>query len=97
MPDLTETAVRDNPALTRYEAHADGRIAGYILYRPRKEFLTMVHTEVEPEWEGHGIGSALVRGALDDVRARGLKVRPLCPFVRSFIERHPEYRDLVAS
>jgi predicted GNAT family acetyltransferase len=57
----------------------------------------MVHTEVEPEWEGRGVGSELVRGALDDVRARGLKVRPLCPFVRAFIERHSEYLDLVAS
>jgi predicted GNAT family acetyltransferase len=94
---VSDTTIRDNPALTRYEAHVDGVAAGYILYRPREKFLTMVHTEVDPDWEGHGIGSALVRGALDDVRARGLKVRPLCPFVRAFIQRHPDYGDLVAS
>jgi uncharacterized protein len=55
----------------------------------------MVHTEIEPEWEGRGFGSTLAAGALDDVRVRGLKVRPLCPFVVAYIRRHPEYADLV--
>jgi predicted GNAT family acetyltransferase len=55
----------------------------------------LVHTEVAPSAEGAGVGSRLVRGALDDVRARGLRVAPLCPFVREYIRRHPEYADLV--
>ena len=59
--------------------------------------ITLVHTDVDPKWEGQGVGSELVRGALDDLRARGLKVRPLCPFVAAFIRRHPEYEDLVSS
>ena len=57
--------------------------------------FTMFKADVEPKWEGHGVGSALVQGALEDIRARGLKVRPLCPFVAAYIERHPEYGDLV--
>ena len=57
----------------------------------------MLHTEVEPEHEGKGVGAALVQGALDDVRDRGLKVQPLCPFVAAYIQRHPDYEDLVTS
>jgi predicted GNAT family acetyltransferase len=53
------------------------------------------HTEVEPELERHGVGSQLVAATLDDLRARGLPVVPICPFVRGFIRRHPEYADLV--
>jgi predicted GNAT family acetyltransferase len=94
---VSDPVVLDNPELTRYEARVDGETAGYILYRPRDGLLTMVHAEVDSKWEGRGVGSALARGALDDVRARGLKLRPLCPFVASYIERHPEYEDLVAS
>jgi predicted GNAT family acetyltransferase len=56
-----------------------------------------VHTDVDPKWEGKGVGAALVQGALDDVRARGLKVRPFCPFVAAYIRRHPEYDDIVAA
>jgi predicted GNAT family acetyltransferase len=89
--------VTDNSERSRYEIEVDGTLAGWIAYRAREGVVTMVHTEVEPEWEGRGVGAELVRGALDDVRVRGLKVRPLCPFVAAYIERHPEYQDLVAS
>ena len=70
-------------------------VAGFIAYRRGEGVLTLVHTDVDPRWEGKGVGSELVRGALDDLRARGLKVRPLCPFVAAYIRRHPEYNDLV--
>jgi predicted GNAT family acetyltransferase len=53
-----------------------------------------VHTEVEDKFEGHGVGGALARGALDDVRARGFKVTPLCPFIAGWMKKHPEYEDL---
>jgi uncharacterized protein len=89
--------IRDNPAERRYEALVGDVVAGDIIYRAGDGVLTMVHTEVEPAWEGHGVGSRLVRGALDDVRARGLRIRPLCPFVAGFIRHHPEYDDLVVS
>lgn len=91
------TEVVDNPERSRYELHVDGQLAGFILYRVQPGVVTMVHTEIEPEQEGHGLGSILAAGALDDVRARGLKVRPLCPFVSLYIQRHPEYADLVAA
>jgi hypothetical protein len=83
--------VTDNAAELRYEIHVDGRLAGSIRYTRDGDVVTLVHTEVDPAFEGHGVGSALVQGALDDARARGLTVRPLCPFVRAWLRRHPEY------
>ncbi|HEY6963516.1 MAG TPA: GNAT family N-acetyltransferase [Gaiellaceae bacterium] len=89
--------VRDNPEQSRYEITVDGQLAGFVVYRDGGDTLTMVHTEVDPEWEGQGVGSALVKEALDDVRARGLEIRPTCPFVAEYVKRHPEYGDLVSS
>ena len=91
------TEVHDNPAQLRYELVLDGEVAGFILYRRLREAIALVHTDVSPRLEGHGLGATLVVGALDDIRARGLHVVPICPFVRSFIERHPEYGDLVVA
>jgi predicted GNAT family acetyltransferase len=89
--------VRDRPEELRYEIVTDdGEVAGFIAYRREDDgTITMVHTDVDPKWEGHGVGSELARGALDDVRARGLRVVPLCPFVAAYIRRHPEYEDLI--
>jgi uncharacterized protein len=83
--------VRDNPDELRYEAWVGDRLAGTIRYTLDGDTITLVHTEVEPEFEGHGVGNELVRQALDTERARGRKVRPLCPFVAAFIRRHPDY------
>jgi hypothetical protein len=58
--------------------------------------ITLIHTEVDPAFEGKGIAGRLVAGALDDIRRRGLLVTPICRFVRSYLRRHPEYADLVA-
>jgi predicted GNAT family acetyltransferase len=88
--------VTDRPEQLRYEIDADGEVAGFINYRRDEGVVEMVHTDVAPKWEGKGVGATLVQGALDDVRARGLKVRPYCPFVAKYIHRHPEYQDLVA-
>jgi uncharacterized protein len=93
---MTEIRVADNPAQRRYEAFVDDELAGYVFYQQRERELVLVHTEVADEFEGQGVGSRLAAGALDDIRARGLQVRPLCPFVAGYIERHPEYGDLVA-
>ncbi|HEV2901932.1 MAG TPA: GNAT family N-acetyltransferase [Gaiellaceae bacterium] len=89
--------VRDNPDKRRYEALVDGEVAGTIFYRELEDALALVHTEVEEAFEGQGIGSRLVAATLDDIRARGLRMQPLCPFVRSYVERHPEYSDLIAA
>lgn len=89
--------VTDRPNELRYEIEEDGDVAGFLMYRIEPGVLELVHTDVDPKWEGKGVGAALVQGALDDVRARGLKVRPYCPFVAAYIRRHPEYEDLVAA
>jgi predicted GNAT family acetyltransferase len=89
--------VTDRPNELRYEIEVDGEVAGFLMYRREPDVLELVHTDVDPKWEGQGVGAALVKGALDDVRARDLKVRPYCPFVAAYIKRHPEYEDVVAA
>lgn len=88
--------VRDNADESRFEAALDGSTLGFAYYRLQPDRVVFTHTEVRPEAEGKGVGSALVRWALDDVRRRGLHVVPLCPFVAAYLKRHPEYADLVA-
>ena len=81
----------------RYEAHADGELAGFAVFRMQSDRIVFTHTEVDDRFEGQGVGSKLARHALDDVRERGsLRVVPQCPFIRSWIEKHPEYADLVS-
>jgi predicted GNAT family acetyltransferase len=88
-------AVHDNGKKHRYEAIVDGSLAGFALYRMQPGRIALVHTEVDEAFEGHGIGSILIREVLDDARRRGLDVVPICPFVTSFIDQHREYLDLV--
>ncbi|MDT0328522.1 GNAT family N-acetyltransferase [Nocardiopsis lambiniae] len=89
--------VNDAPAVKRYEARVDGasEVAGVAQYIRTDELVAFVHTEVAPEYEGRGVGSALVRTALDETRAAGLRALPTCPFFAAWISRHPEYQDLV--
>jgi predicted GNAT family acetyltransferase len=89
------TQVADNPAHHRYDITVDEQVAGFTVYERRPGLIAFMHTEIGDEWEGHGLGSTLVRGALDDVRTQGLGVLPYCPFVRSWLERHEDYVDLV--
>ncbi|AXH91837.1 GNAT family N-acetyltransferase [Micromonospora aurantiaca] len=88
--------VEENTATRRFEILVDDALAGFTAYTLRGETLVFTHTEVDDQFQGQGVGAALVRGALDQVRARGGRIVPQCPFVASFIERHPEYADLVA-
>jgi len=89
--------VVDNPAEQRYEAWIGDEMAGAAYYEMRTpDHIVFVHTEVDDKYEGHGVGGALARGALDDVRARGFKVTPLCPFISRWMHEHPEYEDLHA-
>jgi predicted GNAT family acetyltransferase len=89
------TEVRDNKDRFRYEIVVDGVVAGFIQYNMRGGRLILVHTEIDEQFEGRGLASQLVRGALDDARRRNLRIVPICPFVESFIERHPDDDDLV--
>lgn len=88
------TDVRDNTERHRFELDADGHVA-FSNYRRDDGTITIMHTEVPKELGGKGIGSALVRDLLEIVRAQGLKVVPLCPFVAGYIAKHPEYADLL--
>jgi 2'-5' RNA ligase len=92
MDDIS--AVRDNPAARRFELDIDGALA-VAQYRLDGDTILFTHTEVPARLQGRGIGSRLVRGALDAARARGLRVVPLCSFVADYIRRHPEVKDLV--
>jgi hypothetical protein len=92
-----DATVTDNPEAARYELTVDGERAGFVTYRLSPGVIALLHAEVDPSRERRGLGSTLVRGALDDARARGLAVRPVCPFVQWFIETHDDYRDLLAA
>jgi uncharacterized protein len=85
--------VRDNTERNRFELDADGHVA-FSNYKRSDGLLTILHTEVPKELEGRGIGSTLVRGVLEIARAQGLKVHAVCPFVKSYLDRHSEYADL---
>ena len=88
------TEIVNNPAKHRYELAVEGHIAA-TYYEIAGGVITFVHTEVPPELGGKGIGSKLVKGALEQVRAEGLKVIAVCPFVKAWIAGHPEYKDLL--
>jgi len=95
---MADVQVTDNPAESRFEARLDGVLAGYSEYETADDLIMFTHTVVADQFEGHGIGSALARGALDAVRADGTRqVLPRCPFIRGWIDKHPDYQDLVDS
>jgi uncharacterized protein len=88
-------AIRDNTALSRFELDGAG-VTAFMQYSLGDGVITLEHTETPPQARGHGLGSALIEGVLETVRARGLKIVPRCPFVGAFLEKHPQYSDLVA-
>lgn len=83
--------LRDNAAESQWELLVDGELAVYLTYHDHGQRRTFVHTETEEGFEGKGLASQLVRAALDDARARDLEINPVCPFVRGWLDRHPEY------
>jgi predicted GNAT family acetyltransferase len=93
---MAELRVTRSPGEHKYLLLAGEHEAGYIAYAERDGEVVLLHTEVHPVAEGRGLGSTLVRGALDDVRERELRLVPICPFVRAYLKRHPEYDDLLA-
>ena len=97
MAAATDVPIRDNPEKQRFEIDlGDGALA-IAEYRLRPGEILFTHTEVPPAHEGQGIGSALIRFALNSARQRGLKVVPICPFFAAYIKRHPKEQDLVAA
>jgi predicted GNAT family acetyltransferase len=87
----------NRPEAGRYELSLAGELAAFLDYRASPRQVELVHTEVMPAFEGKGLGSQLAKFALEEARRAGAKVAPSCSFVASYIERHPEYRDLLAA
>ena len=92
--DVSQMDVIRNEALERFEIHIGDDVA-FLRYAEEPGLIYLVHTEVPEKLSGRGIGGRLAAFALDDARARGLRVVPTCPYVRAYIERHPNYADLV--
>jgi predicted GNAT family acetyltransferase len=94
VPDDPAIIVRDVPDRHRYELTVGDEVAGISVYRLGDGVMVFEHTEVDAAFEGRGLGSRLAKFALDDARSRGLRIRIECPFIRTYIRRHPEFADL---
>jgi hypothetical protein len=95
LSDDGSIAIEDNPAEGRFELTVDGRLAGFVVYRDEGGTRALVHTEVDPAFKGQGLGGKLASGVLDQLRGRGEQIIPTCPFITSYIRKHPEYLDTV--
>jgi len=87
---MADIDVVDNDELRRFEITVDGKVAGFAIYRTEPGAVVFTHTEIDPAFEGQGLGSKLAAAALKDVRDRGLEIVPLCPFIAAYLKRHPE-------
>jgi predicted GNAT family acetyltransferase len=88
--------VEDNAELSRYEIKDNGRVVGTADYRVENDLVVLPHTEVDPARQGAGLGAELIQNALDAIRQSGKRVVPQCWYVAQFIDKHPDYQDLVA-
>jgi uncharacterized protein len=93
---MADVQVRKDPDAHRYQAFIDDELVGFAEYQLSSGLVVFTHTEVEDKCEGMGVGSTLAREALDDVRREGThEVVPVCPFIKGWIDHHPDYQDLV--
>ena len=99
MADSNDPKVRivDNPGDARYEIYCDDQRAGFVTYRRDADTITFLHTEIDDKFEGHGLGSRLAEGVLEEARAQNRRVVADCPFIRGYIEKHPEWADLTVA
>lgn len=95
MTEAPEVTVRDVPARHRFEVLVGDQVAGFTTYRQEGDALAFLHTEVKDAYEGQGLGSRLARDAFEAMRERGVAILPYCPFVKSYLVRHPELQDVV--
>lgn len=93
---MSDVSVTHNAAASRFEAHVAGERVGLIDYRTQGSTVDLVHTEVDPDRQGQGVASDLVRGALDTIRLEKMSVVPTCPYVARWLERHEDYQDMLA-
>lgn len=87
--------ITDAPDRQRFEARDDGKLMGIVTYRLTGDVIVYTHTEVEPEHEGKGIGSRLAKAVMEDARSRRRTVAPLCPYLSKWLQKHPEYDDIL--
>ncbi|MGP4003487.1 GNAT family N-acetyltransferase [Streptomyces sp. 8N706] len=92
-----EPDIADNPGKSRFEILDGDELVGFAEYHRYRDELALTHTEIASRFEGRGMGGQLVRTVLDTAREQHLAVLPYCPFVRGWIGKHPEYRELVPS
>lgn len=92
---MSEIVIADAPDEDRYVVDVDGTRAGFVSYQRTGEQIALMHAEVDPPMQRQGVASKLIEFALEDARGRGLSVLPFCPFVRYYIQRHPDYLELV--
>ena len=90
-----ELRIQDDPDAHRYKVWLGDEYAAYSEYENEPGRVVFTHTVVRPKFEGRGIGTRLAKFAVDDVRSRGLRITPVCPFIRSWLERHDEYDSIV--
>lgn len=95
MDEQTDLTITDDRDRRRYRALLGDREVAYSEYRTEPGRIVFTHTVVQPEFEGRGIGSRLAAHALNDVRQRGLRITPVCPFIRSYLRRHSEFEPIV--
>jgi predicted GNAT family acetyltransferase len=91
----SQPRVVDNAQAGRFEIQLDGQRVGVAMYNRSGSTLSFTHTVIDSRFSGRGLGSTLAQSALDTVRAEGLSVLPFCPFIRDYMEEHPEYIQLV--
>jgi uncharacterized protein len=93
--DTANIKVENNTEKQQYEAKVDGKVVAFAEYRPVGQSIMFTHTEVNEDLEGKGVGSQLIRYALEDTKAKGMTAIPMCPFVKIFIQRHKDFIDVV--
>ncbi len=92
---MAQVEIVDHPEYGVFEARVDGEHAGGAYYRLDQGRVVFTHTEVDPKFQGQGVGAALAARALDAVRDSGRRAVPLCPFIAAYIDHHAEYANLV--
>lgn len=94
---MSDIEVHDDPDRSRFEITVDGRVAGFAAYRVRDGLVIVTHSQVDPAYQGQGLGSRLVAGTLDQLRERGATVVPACPFFAKYVSTHHDWDDILAS
>ena len=84
------TVVSRNHALSRFDIHVDGELAGFANYKLKEGSIVFPHTEIDPQFGGKGLGTTLIEYALNEIAKENLSVEPICPFVSKYIGKNPE-------